>query len=284
MSCNQHGYPWTSLATPPNHPLLPAGLLGYNPYRHKVIKLNVIIIMSCHQHGYQWTSLATPPNRPLLPAGLLGYNPYRHKVLKLNVIIIMSCHQHGYPWTSLATPPNRPLLPAGLLGYNPYRHKVLKLNVIIIMSCHQHGYPWTSLATPPNRPLLPAGLPGYIPYRHRAALCRSWLVVLPLLVHVKGSTGVHHLWVRLYFSSSLVRLVSKVFVMGGGWPYSCCFDGMLLPGLVQYCSRNSCVVAVKLFLQTFSSIPCSASIQQYRNDCCWLPYDRKPIINCPYLC
>ena len=29
------------------------------------------------------------------------------------------------------------------------------------------------------------------------------LVVLPLLVHVKGSTGEHHLWVCPYFSSSV---------------------------------------------------------------------------------
>ena len=28
--------------------------------------------------------------------------------------------------------------------------------------------------------------------------------------------------------------------------------GVLLPGLVQYCSQHSCVVAVKLFLHTFS--------------------------------
>ena len=34
---------------------------------------------------------------------------------------------------------------------------------------------------------------GYIPYQHRAAVCRFELVVLPLLIHVKGPTGVHHL-------------------------------------------------------------------------------------------
>ena len=45
----------------------------------------------------------------------------------------------------------------------------------------------------PIVPLLPAGLQGYIPHRHRAAVCRFELIVLPLLVHVKGSTGLHHL-------------------------------------------------------------------------------------------
>ena len=39
----------------------------------------------------------------------------------------------------------------------------------------------------------------------------------------------------------LVRLTWIVFVMGGKWPYSCFFLGMLPPGLVQYCSQHSCV-------------------------------------------
>ena len=76
--------------------------------------------------------------------------------------------------------------------------------IIIIMSRYQHGYAWPSLATRPYRPLLPADLQGYIPYRHRAAVCRFELVVLLLLVHVKGSTGVHHLWARPYFSNSIL--------------------------------------------------------------------------------
>ena len=69
--------------------------------------------------------------------------------------------------------------------------------MIIIMSHHQHGSPCPSHAAPHYGPLLPAGPQGYISYRHRAAVCRFELVVLPLLVHVKGSTGVH------YFSSSV---------------------------------------------------------------------------------
>ena len=77
---------------------------------------------------------------------------------------------------------------------------------IIIMSRYQHGYPWPSLATPPYHPLLPAGLQSYIPCQHRAAVCRFELVVLPLPVHMKGSTGVHHLWARPYFSSSVLHV------------------------------------------------------------------------------
>ena len=75
------------------------------------------------------------------------------------------------------------------------------LLLLVIMSRYQHRYPWHSLATPSYHPLLPAGLQGYIPYQNRAAVCRFVLVVLPLLVHVKGSTGVYHLWAHPYFSS-----------------------------------------------------------------------------------
>ena len=37
----------------------------------------------------------------------------------------------------------------------------------------------------------------------RDAVCRFELIVLPLRVHVKESAGVHHLWSRPYFSSSV---------------------------------------------------------------------------------
>ena len=62
--------------------------------------------------------------------------------------------------------------------------------------------------------------------------------------------------------------------------------GVLSPGLVQYCSQHSCVVAIKLFLYTFSYHLCCAFIQQYRHHHCleknafhfigqvWLPYDQ----------
>ena len=71
---------------------------------------------------------------------------------------------------------------------------------------HQHGYPWPSLTTPPYRPLLLTGPQGYILYLHWAAVCRFELVILPLLVHVRGSTGVHDLWACPYFSSSVLHV------------------------------------------------------------------------------
>ena len=67
-------------------------------------------------------------------------------------------------------------------------------------SCHAIS---TDISDPltPYGPLLSAGPQGYIPYRHRAAVCRFELDILSSLVHVKGSTGVHNLWARPYFSS-----------------------------------------------------------------------------------
>ena len=43
---------------------------------------------------------------------------------------------------------------------------------------------------------------------------------------------------------------------------------MLPPGFVQYCSQHSRVITLKLFLHTFSKLPCSASIYDYRHDRC----------------
>ena len=78
--------------------------------------------------------------------------------------------------------------------------------VIIIMSCRRHGYLWASLAISPycSSPL--AGLQGYIPYPHIAAVCMFQLVVLFLPGHMWGSIGVHHLWARPCFSSSVLHV------------------------------------------------------------------------------
>ena len=61
------------------------------------------------------------------------------------------------------------------------------------------GYPWPSLATSPC-------LQGYIPYPHRAAVCMFELVVLLLLGNMWGSIGIHHLWARPCFSSSVLHV------------------------------------------------------------------------------
>ena len=89
---------------------------------------------------------------------------------------------------------------------NHFNIYILLYIITIIMLCYQYGYSWPSLATPPYRPLLPADFQGYILYGHRAAVRRFKLDVLPLLVHVKGSAGVHYSWSRPYFFSSVPRV------------------------------------------------------------------------------
>ena len=75
--------------------------------------------------------------------------------------------------------------------------------IIIIMSCRQHGYSWLSVTTPPFHSSLLARPQGYIPYPHRAAVCRFELFSLS---HMRGSIGVHHLWARPCFSSSVLHV------------------------------------------------------------------------------
>ena len=64
----------------------------------------------------------------------------------------------------------------------------------------------------PLSPLLPiihrylAGLQSYIPHPHIASICMIELVVLLLLGHMRGSIGVHLLWARPCFSSSVLHV------------------------------------------------------------------------------
>ena len=68
---------------------------------------------------------------------------------------------------------------------------------------YHHHHHWPSLATPPNCSLLQAGPLGYNPYPHIAAICKFEPVSLPLLGHVRGSMGEHHLWAHPCISSSV---------------------------------------------------------------------------------
>ena len=86
--------------------------------------------------------------------------------------------------------------------------KYLLFNVLAVSLSWHHVTPsaWISLTLschPPHRPLLLAGLQGSIPYWQRATVCSFEQVILPLLIHVKESTGVYHLWARPYFFSSV---------------------------------------------------------------------------------
>ena len=78
--------------------------------------------------------------------------------------------------------------------------------IIIIMSRRLRGYPWPSLAISPYHSSPPAGLQDYNPCPHIAAVCKFVLVVPLLHIHEWGSTGVHRLWARPCFSSSVPRV------------------------------------------------------------------------------
>ena len=49
----------------------------------------------------------------------------------------------------------------------------------------------------------------------------------------------------------LLRLTWIVSVVGGRWPYSWRFVGVFPPGLVQYCSQHSIVIAVYLHIYIY---------------------------------
>ena len=78
--------------------------------------------------------------------------------------------------------------------------------IIIIMLCRYHGYPWTSLATSPYHSSPLAGLQGNIQYPYIPAECMFGLVILLLPGHMWGSIGVHHLWARPCFFSSVLHV------------------------------------------------------------------------------
>ena len=80
------------------------------------------------------------------------------------------------------------------------------LYIIIIMSRRQHRYPWPSLAISPYHSSPLVGLQSYILCPHIVAVCKFVLVVLLLHIHMWGSTGVHRLWARPCFSSSVPRV------------------------------------------------------------------------------
>ena len=136
--------------------------------------------------------------------------------------------------------------------------------IIIIMSCRQHGYPWPSLTTSTYRSSPLAGLQGNTPYPHRAAVC---MFELAMLLFSRPYVGVHRNTSLMSSSlllqhcpACLVRLTWIVFVMGGRWPYSWCFVGILFN-----IARSILVYLPSSF---FSSRLVSVQIVQYRHDRC----------------
>ena len=65
MSCRQHGYPWPSLATSPNHSSPPAGLLSYIlcPHIAAVCTFGLVVLLLL---GHMWGSIGVPHLRNLI--------------------------------------------------------------------------------------------------------------------------------------------------------------------------------------------------------------------------
>ena len=58
---------------------------------------------------------------------------------------------------------------------------------------------------------------GYNPYPHIAAVCMFELIILLLNGHMWGSIGVHHLWARLCFSISVLRVILESLMPLKNW-------------------------------------------------------------------
>ena len=175
--------------------------------------------MSEIQERTEWVSNRIEPGGPKYPkpqgtkGSCFNWSEMNQRVIAKNVLILAVIVNGDLHW-SLHDNKSSRLLKTCLciladhsedIGLCTTGHYSLNF-MIIIMSRHQHGYPWPSAATLLYRPSLLVGFQGYILYRHRALVCRFLLVVLLLLVHVKGSTGVNHLWVLPNFSSSVPHI------------------------------------------------------------------------------
>ena len=112
-------------------------------------------------------------------------------------------------------------------------HKPFK--IIIILSCYHHRYPWPSLVTPPYRSSLPGRSSGLHPVSSQSSciLVRGGRPVFARpCEEVHRSTSLMSSSLLLQqCPACLVRLTWIVFVMGGKWPYSCCFVGCCLQDL-----------------------------------------------------
>ena len=93
-----------------------------------------------------------------------------------------------------------------------YIYIYIYIYIIIIMSRRLRGYPWPSLAISPYHSSPPAGLQDYNPCPHIAAVCKFVLVVPHLHIHEWGSTGVHRLWARPCFSSSVTAGEARIYI------------------------------------------------------------------------
>ena len=96
-------------------------------------------------------------------------------------------------------------------GSHVYCDTIFASKIFVLDSNHHHVMQSARISLtlsrhPSQYSSLPAGPQGYTSYPHKASVCRCKLVALPLLGHVKGSIGLHHLRAYPYFSSSVLHV------------------------------------------------------------------------------
>ena len=103
--------------------------------------------------------------------------------------------------------------------------------ITLIMSRWLRGSFWPSPATLLYRPLLQVGLQTHILYQHKVVMYTFYRVVLPLVVHVKEYVAFESVLTSQTVSRMSGSSNFDSFLMGGTWPYSCCFIGCCLQDL-----------------------------------------------------
>ena len=141
-----------------------------------------------------------------LPGNSTGLHTYLMVVTSNSSKVITWYHFIKLPWYQAIPLKLFKVRKSSALSQSHSWYIYIYIIIIIIMSCRQHGYPWPSLATSPYHSSPPAGLQSYILCPHIVAVCKFELVVLLLHIHMWGSIGVHRLWARPCFFSSVLRV------------------------------------------------------------------------------
>ena len=125
----------------------------------------------------------------------VSYSVFNSKLMIHQKLLILST-QIGYSY---------PLV--FLLGLYIY----IYIYVWIIKLRYQYGFPSLFIVIRPYHQSLPSGLLDDIQYPHRAAVSKFLLVGKHWIVCVNGSIGERRLWIRLYFSSSVLHVLLVLF-------------------------------------------------------------------------
>ena len=104
----------------------------------------------------------------------------------------------------------------------------------MFMPRHWHGYPWPSPASLPYHSSIPAGPQSHIPIcTELLYVCFSWSSCICSSIW-SGPRSTSLMSSSPHLQKCPARLIRQtwiIFVMGGKWPYSCCFVGCCIQDL-----------------------------------------------------